>query len=139
MLFLDELRGDMVEFGANTGLRNANIRMLEWTKVVSNFSTLTIRGKDSKNGEPTAISLTKDAQRVLRRRRGFCLSLEDRYPYLKGKIDYVFAKECRRREENGKPYADCGPVSGRGWRKACRLAGLPDEVVFHILMHTFAS
>lgn len=139
MRWLDELRADMVEFAVNTGLRNSNVRLLRWSDLSEDFSSLYVKAEDSKNGEPTAIPLNKDAQRVLRRRHQKSKNLEDRYPYLKGKIDYVFAKESNRRSANGKPYADCKAVSGRNWRKACRQAGLPDDVVFHTLRHTFAS
>lgn len=139
MRWLDELRSDMVEFAVNTGLRNSNVRLLRWSDLADDLSALHVRAEDSKNGEPTAIPLNTDARRVLRRRKSKCKSLEDRYPYLKGKIDYVFAKESNRREVNGTPYADCKAVSGSNWRKACRQAGLPDDVVFHTLRHTFAS
>lgn len=139
MLWLDELRADMVEFAVNTGLRNTNVRLLKWSDLTDDLSALYVKAEDSKNGEPTAIPLNKDARRVLRRRKSKRKSLEERYPYLKDKIDYVFAKECTRRSANGKPYADCKAVSGKNWRKACRQAGLPDEVVFHTLRHTFAS
>jgi len=139
MQWLDELRADMVEFAVNTGLRNSNVRLLRWDQIAEDLSALHVKAEDSKNGKPALIPLTKDAQRVLRRRRAFCHQLEDRYPYLKGKVDYVFAKESKRRDANGKPYADCKAVTGRPWRKACRNAGLPDSVVFHTLRHTFAS
>lgn len=139
MRWLDELRADMVEFAVNTGLRNSNVRLLKWSELADDFSALHVKAEDSKNGEPTAIPLNKDAQRVLKRRHAKRLYLEDRYPYLKGKVDHVFAKECRRRSANGKPYADCKAISGTRWREACRNAGLPDDVVFHTLRHTFAS
>ncbi|MCS5587865.1 MAG: site-specific integrase [Porticoccaceae bacterium] len=138
MLFLDELRADMVEFGANTGLRNTNVRMLEWTQLASNLSTLTIKGKDSKNGEPNIISLSGDAQRVLRRQYAKKLYMEEAYPELKGRIKYVFIQESRSKRSNGKPFA-ASSVTNETWRKAVERAGLPKEVVFHTMRHTFAS
>jgi len=142
MRWLDNLRADMVEFALCCGQRNTTVRLLKWASISDDFTMMHVSAKEAKNGVATSFPLNRDAQRILRRRRDVKAELERRYPYLvvgkpKG-IEHVFVQEGRCARSNGKPFARTALVNTT-WKAAVKNAGLPKDVVFHTLRHTFAS
>ena len=128
---LDPLRADMAEFAFLTGLRNNNVRTLKWRHVKHDFSVLEFSAAEMKNNKPVSMSLTKDCQRLLKRRMRLKEDLE--HTSLNGKqVEYVFC------QDNGQPLSQKSVVN-KTWRRAVKVAGLPVGTTFHTLRHSYAS
>ena len=136
---LDELRRDMVLYSCLVGFRNMNVRKLEWTDIIEDFSAMYIAEENTKNNEKALLPINAEAQAILKRRYAKKQYLESRYPYLKGKITHVFVQESPKIKSNGKPFASSGVVCNTVWKKALKAAGLPGDTAFHTMRHTFAS
>ena len=109
---------DKVVFALATGLRDRNVRELEWSEVDLQDRMVTIAGSKMKNGQPLSIPLNDTAYEVLRRQW-----------MDKGRDDrWVFAYA-------GKPVYRSGT---RAFRKALKRAGI-DNFRWHDLRHTWAS
>jgi integrase len=106
---------DMVEFSLATGLRQKNVRLLQWEQVSLECKKAWVEAHASKSGRAISVPLSDQALRVLRRRKG-------RHP------KWVFAL-------NGKPVY-C--PNTRAWRKALKRAGI-EGFRWHDLRHTWAS
>lgn len=109
---------DKVVFALATGLRDRNVRELEWSEVDLQDRMVTIAGSKMKNGQPLSIPLNDTAYEVLRRQW-----------MDKGRDDrWVFAYA-------GKPVYRSGT---RAFRNALKRAGI-DNFRWHDLRHTWAS
>ncbi|SDP45712.1 Site-specific recombinase XerD [Ralstonia sp. 25mfcol4.1] len=115
---LEELPGhlrQMARFALATGLRESNVRLLEWAQVDTARALAWIHADQAKAKRVISVPLNGDALEVLAEQRG-----EHR--------DYVFTYQ-------GSPV---GRIYNHAWQKACRRAGL-DGLRFHDLRHTWAS
>lgn len=106
---------DMAEFSLATGLRQNNVRLLQWKHVSVERGTARVEAHASKSGRAIGIPLNADALRVLRRRKG-------------QHAKWVFAYR-------GKPVY-C--PNSRAWRKALKRAEI-ENFRWHDLRHTWAS
>lgn len=115
---LDELPPhlrDMALFSLLTGLRQANVLGLEWSRVDLERGHAWISSSASKNRHPIAVPLNPDAIGVLLRQK-------DKHP------QRVFTFK-------GKPIAN---ANTRSWREALVRAGIED-FRWHDLRHTWAT
>jgi len=137
--WLDPLRGSMVRMALATGLRNANVRMMRWDWVSPDLSELNIPSNYMKGNEGHDIILNKAAKAVIKERLKARDILFKAYPKLQTHqptLDYVFVQDCK--QSLGNPFS-AAAITGRAWKRAVRLAGLPSWVRFHSLRHTFAT
>ncbi|RTL28980.1 MAG: site-specific integrase [Burkholderiales bacterium] len=105
----------MAMFSVATGLRQANVKGLEWQYVNLQRQHAWIPGSQHKNGKPHSVPLNEMAMSVLRRQVGKHETL-------------VFTYQ-------GQPIEQ---VSTRAWRQALVRAGI-DNFRWHDLRHTFAT
>jgi len=112
---LPEHLADMALFSVATGLRQANVKNLEWQYVDIDRMHLWIPGSKHKNGKPHSVPLNEMALSVLRKLRG-------------KHATRVFTFR-------GEPIVQ---VSTRAWRQALERAGIAD-FRWHDLRHTFAT
>lgn len=115
---LDELpehQREMAIFALATGLRQANVRDLEWSQVNLQRRVAWIHADQFKNGDPLGLPLNQTAMDVLQRQEG-------KHP------DRVFTY-------HGKPITQ---VNTKAWRKALERAGI-ENFRWHDLRHTWAS
>jgi integrase len=106
---------DMVLFTLQTGLRQANVLKLEWSQVNLEQAHMWVNADQSKNGEPIAVPLNREALAVLHRQLG-------KHPAR------VFTLA-------GQPIAN---ANTRAWRNALKRAGIED-FRWHDLRHTWCS
>lgn len=106
---------DMALFSVATGLRQANVKCLQWKQVSLERRHLWIAADEHKNGRAHAVPLNTAAMEVLLRRQAD-------HPR------YVFTYE-------GSPVEQ---VSTKAWRLALKRAGIND-FRWHDLRHTFAT
>ncbi|MBP6404066.1 MAG: site-specific integrase [Ramlibacter sp.] len=112
---LPEHLADMALFSVATGLRQGNVRQLEWNQIDLAQQHAWITADKHKNGKPHAVPLNATAVAVLQRRRG-------QHP------THVFTYR-------GHPIAN---VSTKAWWKGLELAGI-ENFRWHDLRHTFAT
>ena len=112
---LPEHLADMALFAVATGLRQANVKGLQWQYVDLQRQHAWVPGSQHKNGKPHSVPLNETALAVLQRQVG-------RHPSL------VFTYQ-------GEPIEQ---VSTRAWRRALERAGISD-FRWHDLRHTFAT
>ncbi len=112
---LPEHLADMAMFSVATGLRQANVKGLEWQYVNLQRQHAWIPGSQHKNGKPHSVPLNEMALSVLRKQVGRHQTL-------------VFTYQ-------GQPIEQ---VSTRAWRQALVRAGI-DNFRWHDLRHTFAT
>jgi len=112
---LPEHLAAMALFAVVTGLRSANVRLLEWAWVDMKLKHIRIPASHFKNGEAHGVPLNEAAMSVLVKRQG----LDARY---------VFTVD-------GQPIAQ---PSAKVWRKALTRAGIED-FRWHDLRHTWAT
>lgn len=100
----------------HTGLRRANVLGLRWTQVDLQAHKISIPGKEMKSGRNHVVPIHPELLQVLR---------------------------ARLRSQEPEPRA---PVLGRklgeiklGWKALLRRAGLPEDLRWHDLRHSFAS
>lgn len=109
---------DKVVFALSTGLRDRNVRELEWSEVDLPNRMATISGTKMKNGKPLSIPLNDTAYELLRKRS------QD-----KGRDErWVFAY-------GGRPVQRSNT---KAFRKALKRAGI-ENFRWHDLRHTWAS
>lgn len=113
---LPEHLADMALFSVATGLRAANVRLLEWAWVDMKRKHIRIPASQFKNGEAHGVPLNGAALAVLLKRQG-----QDRR--------YVFTY-------NGASMGQ--PSMMRAWRDALARAGIKD-FRWHDLRHTWAT
>lgn len=106
---------DMVEFSLATGLREANVTGLPWSRIDMPRRLGWIPAEESKSGRPIRIPLNDLAQAVLERRQGI-------HP------KWVFSYRGRR----------IGKAGHDGFRESVAALGL-EGVTWHTLRHTWAS
>lgn len=106
---------DMAIFSVATGLRQANVKRLQWKQVSLERRHLWVAADQHKNGQAHAVPLNETAMGVLIKRRAD-------HPV------YVFTFEGRPVEQ----------VATLAWRKALKRAGIVD-FRWHDLRHTFAT
>lgn len=133
---LDDLRADQVRFAVATGLRKTNIRLLKWSQISEDLSSLLVDGKDAKMGEDILIPLNADARAVLLRRKDLNDALVKKHRYLSNGIDYVFVQQSGGKTKVGNVLSE---ITNSTYRNACRKAELPEGTTFHTMRHTFAS
>jgi len=112
---LPEHLADMALFSVATGLRQGNVRTLEWNQIDLVQKHAWISAAQHKNGRPHAVPLNDTAVAVLQRRLGT-------HP------THVFTY-------HGHPIAN---VSTKAWWKGLELAGI-ENFRWHDLRHTFAT
>ena len=121
----------MAAFALATGLRESNVRLLEWSQVDQPRAMAWIHGDQAKGKRAIPVPLNADALQVLAGQRGI-----DR--------QWVFPAprwlKKERPEDTPRQVFDAptGKVCNHAWRKACVRAGLP-TLRFHDLRHTWAS
>ncbi|RMX08650.1 site-specific integrase [Corticibacter populi] len=106
---------DMALFAVSTGLRAANVRLLQWAWVDMPRRHMRIPADQFKNGEAHGVPLNQTAMDILNRRDG-----------LNAKYVFTF---------NAKPVEQ---ISTRAWRAALARAGIED-FHWHDLRHTWAT
>lgn len=106
---------DMAIFAVATGLRQANVKGLQWQFVDIGRQHSWIPGSQHKNGKPHAVPLNEMAMTVIRRQVG-------KHP------THVFTYR-------GQPITN---VNTKAWTGALRRAGIED-FRWHDLRHTFAT
>jgi integrase len=126
----DHLRA-MAEFALATGLRESNVRLLEWSQVDLQRAVAWIHADQAKAGKDISVPLNPDAVAVLRRQRG----LHTRWVFPVPRWVKKATAEEKPRQVWDSP---TGKVSNHAWRKACVRAGVP-WLRFHDLRHTWAS
>ncbi|CAJ4661320.1 site-specific integrase [Burkholderia pseudomallei] len=105
----------MARFALATGLRESNVRLLEWAQVDRERALAWIHADQAKAGKVISVPLNEDALGVLREQQG-------------QHKRYVFVYK-------GAPI---GRIYNHAWQKACMRAGL-SGLRFHDLRHTWAS
>ncbi|PLT16307.1 MULTISPECIES: site-specific integrase [Ralstonia] len=105
----------MARFALATGLRESNVRLLEWSQVDMDRAVAWIHADQAKAGKVISVPLNEDALAVLAEQ----------------------AKEKKRYVFNYKG-APVGRIYNHAWQKACARAGL-HGLRFHDLRHTWAS
>ena len=105
----------MARFALATGMRDANVCTLEWSRVDLPRQCLWIDGEDAKAGRAIAVPLADTASSVLAE----CLGDDERYVFV----------------WRGKPI---NGASNSAWSKARKRAGVP-WVRWHDIRHTWAS
>jgi integrase len=106
---------DVAEFSFATGLRQSNVLNLRWSQINLTRRTVTLDGKEMKNGRDHGIPLNDAAVEALRR----CIGRHHTYVF--------FA--------NGKPPCGC---PSKTWKAATKKAGIEDFRP-HDMRHTWAS
>ena len=126
----DHLRA-MARFALATGLRESNVRLLEWSQVDLARAAAWIHHDQAKAGRAISVPLNADALDVLRAQQG----MHKRWVF-------PAPRWAKKRHPGEKPRqvwdAPTGKASSAAWRKACIRAGLPD-LRWHSLRHTWAS
>lgn len=112
---LPEHLADMARFSVATGLRQANVKRLQWKQISLERRHLWVSADQHKNGKAHAVPLNDAAMEVLRKRQG-------------GHRDHVFTYEGRAVDQ----------VNTKAWRAALKRAGIKD-FRWHDLRHTFAT
>jgi len=106
---------DMVLFALQTGLRQNNVLMLEWSNINLDTAHMWVLADESKNGDFISVPLSIQAMEVLHRQKG--------------------KHAVRVFTYNGKPLAS---ANTRSWRAALERAGI-ENFRWHDLRHTWAS
>jgi integrase len=112
---LPEHLADMAVFSVATGLRQGNVKGLEWRQVDLERGHAWIPGSQHKNGKPHSVPLNQMALAVLRKQVGKHVSRV--FTYCGAPIEQVGTK---------------------AWRHALKRAGIED-FRWHDLRHTFAT
>ena len=112
---LPEHLAEMALFSVATGLRQGNVKNLQWRAIDWNNAHLAVDAQEHKNGRGHGVPLNTAAMAVLHRQRG-------KHP------KFVFTYQ-------GEPIAN---VSTRAWREALKRAGI-DDFRWHDLRHTWAT
>jgi integrase len=105
----------MVEFSLATGLRESNVRLLEWSNIDLERAIAWVHGDQAKAGKSLAVPLNTSAMGVLNEQFG-------------KHQQWVFPL-------NGKAISGC---NNKGWRGALKRAGI-EYFRWHDLRHTWAS
>ncbi|MGB0647870.1 MAG: tyrosine-type recombinase/integrase [Bradymonadia bacterium] len=135
---LDELRADMFLFATLTGARKENVRSLRIDQVSADGKWIMYEPEDTKNGEAWTIPLIGKTRELIEKRLAMVKAQEAKYPYLAGKIEYVFVQDCGDVRRNGKPLSSKS-VTNHSFHAAAKRAGLKRDIVFHSGRHTFAT
>lgn len=121
----------MARLALATGLRESNIRLLEWSQVDLGRAVAWVHADQAKAGKDLSVPLNADALDVLRGQLG-----------RHRRWVFPVPRWAQKRTPNEKPrqVADSptGKISNHAWRKACIRAKLP-TLRFHDLRHTWAS
>lgn len=121
----------MARFALSTGLRESNVRLLEWSQVDLERSCCWIYHDQAKAGKALSVPLNADALDVLRDQQG----MHKRWVFPAP----IWAKKRTPTEVPRQVWdAPTGKASSAAWRKACIRAGLP-TLRWHDLRHTWAS
>ena len=112
---LPEHLAEMALFSVATGLRQGNVKNLQWRAIDWNNAHLAVDAQEHKNGRGHGVPLNTAALAVLHRQRG-------KHP------DFVFTYQ-------GEPVANVGT---RAWREALERANIKD-FRWHDLRHTWAT
>ena len=121
----------MARMALATGLRESNIRLLEWSQVDLSRSLSWVHADQAKAGKDMAIPLNADALDVLQGQQG----LHKRWVFPVPRWIEKTRPDEKPRQVMDSP---TGKISNHAWRKACVRAGLP-TLRFHDLRHTWAS
>ena len=108
-------QADMAQFALATGLRQANVKGLEWSQVDMRRHIAWIHPDQAKGGRGICVPLNRGACQVVQRQLG-------QHPR------FVFTY-------NGKPV---NAVNTKAWKKALRVAGIED-FRWHDLRHAWAT
>jgi integrase len=128
---LPEHLASMAKFGLATGLRESNIRLLEWSQVDLSRSLAWVHADQAKAGKDIAVPLNADALAVLRGQTGRHKKWVFPAP--------LWAKTAKAGKDPHQTWErPTGKISSMAWRKACIRADLP-TLRFHDLRHTWAS
>ena len=128
---LPEHLAAMARLALATGLRESNIRLLEWSQVDLSRALAWVHADQAKAGKDIAVPLNPDALDVLRLQQG---------KHKRWVFPVPRWEKKRHPDDAPRQVADSptGKVSNHAWRKACIRAGLP-TLRFHDLRHTWAS
>lgn len=121
----------MARFALATGLRESNVRLLQWSAVDLQRAAAWVHADEAKAGKALSVPLNADALDVLRGQIG----MHKRWVF-------PAPRWAKKRTPDETPRltweAPTGKASSAAWRKACIRAGLPD-LRWHDLRHTWAS
>jgi len=121
----------MARFGLATGLRETNIRLLQWAQVDQARAVAWLEADETKAGRTQAVPLNAEALQVLASQRG----KHKRWVFPVPRWETKKHPDDKPRQVADEP---TGKISNHAWRKACIRAGLP-TLRFHDLRHTWAS
>ena len=126
----DHLRA-MAAFALATGLRESNVRLLEWAQVDSERRVAWVSADQAKAGRALSVPLNDVAIAVLEHQQG----IHTRWVF-------PVPRWLEKRRDDDAPRqiwdSPTGKISNHAWRKACIRAGVP-TLRFHDLRHTWAS
>ncbi|GAB1389897.1 MAG: hypothetical protein AMXMBFR78_11670 [Rubrivivax sp.] len=121
----------MARFALATGLRESNVRLLEWSQVDLSRAAAWVHADQAKAGRAIAVPLNADALDALQGQQG-----------MHRRWVFPAPRWAKKRRPQDKPRqvwdAPTGKASSAAWRKACIRAGVPD-LRWHDLRHTWAS
>ena len=116
----------IARFALTTGLRDANVRGLQWDNVDFAQRLAWVRPNEAKAGELITVPLNADAIAVLRSRLGHHSTHVFTFAKIGKGGKVLWRRPITKRSNNG------------AWRKARERAGLPG-LRFHDLRHTWAT
>jgi len=126
----DHLRA-MARFALATGLRESNVRLLQWSQVDLPRACAWVHHDEAKAGKAISVPLNADAMDTLQRQQG----MHKRWVFPAPRWATKRTPAEVPRQVWDRP---TGKASSAAWRKACIRAGLP-TLRWHDLRHTWAS
>ena len=132
---LDPLRRDIALFALLHGLRKSNVNLMRLDWIDRNIKYVSVPGWAAKNGKWNEVPLIDESKEIITRRLKGIRELEEKFSWLPP-VEYLFAQTTGRKKSLGKPLYQ---VTNDTWRAAIKRAGLPPDMRFHSLRHTFAT
>lgn len=115
---LPEHLRQMARFALATGLRESNVRLLEWSQVDLARAIAWVHADQAKSGRDLSVPLNRDALAVLRDQQG----QHKRWVFPVPR----WAKKRKPTEQPRQVWdSPTGKISNHAWRKACIRAGVP--------------
>ena len=137
---LDPLRADLLTYSHLTGARASACSDLRFDQISEDGNYIVYHEESTKNGLPWMVPVIGKIKELIEKRCKMRDELEERCPYLKGKITHVFFQISGHIARNGKKIT-ASSICNRRWKKAVAEAGFEKEgICFHVAgRHSFAT